>query len=118
MGAKNIRGMIRNEQCIEAFTHAQLGIERILWDKIVGIFKGEKAMMVRRTIGKSRGGEDKYNTKTYELIKWAHFLGAINDSEFSDLVDFNKKEIGLCTVMVSGGVQKNIGKHFKKQFDF
>jgi hypothetical protein len=52
---------------IEAFTHAQLGIEKILWDKIVGIFEGEKAMIVRRAIEESK--EDKSKTTTYELIK-------------------------------------------------
>lgn len=91
MGGKNIREMIKNEQYIEAFTHAQLGVERILWDKIVGIFKGEKARMVRTTIETSRKGRDERYTGTYELIKWAHFLRAINDSEFSDLKDFNDK---------------------------
>ena len=51
-----------------------MSLEKILWDKIVALFEGKKAMIVRRT---------------YELIKWAHFLNAINDNEFSDLKDFN-----------------------------
>jgi len=92
MGFKNIMEMMEGEQYIEAFTHAQLGVEKILWDKIVGIFEGEKAMKVRRTIEESekRRG-DRSNTRTYELIKWAHFFGAINDNEFSALKDFNSK---------------------------
>jgi len=87
-GAQNIREMIEKKQYIEAFIHTQLGIEKILWDKIVGIFEGEKAMMVSRTINESRG--DKSNTRTYELIKWAHILGAIDDNDFKDLKVFNK----------------------------
>lgn len=90
-GSKIIKGMIERDQYIEAFTHAQLGIEKILWDKIVGIFENEKAMIVRRTIENSKKGQDKRRTTTYELIKWAHFLGAIDDNEFSHLADFNGK---------------------------
>jgi len=83
--------MIEDEQYIEAFAHTQLGIEKILWDRIVEIFEGEKAMAVREVIDESRRGEDKSKTKTAELIKWAHFLGAINGDEYSDLIDFNNK---------------------------
>lgn len=90
-GPENIRKMIKKGKYIEAFVHTQLGIEKILWDKIVSLFQGEKASIVRRTIEESEGGEDKIHTKTRELIKWAHFLGAIDDKEFSDLVDFNRK---------------------------
>lgn len=75
-GAQNIRQMMMENRYIEAFVHTQLGIEKILWDKIVALFEGKKAMIVRRT---------------YELIKWAHFLNAIDDNEFSDLKDFNVK---------------------------
>lgn len=53
MGAKNIREMMQKDQYIEVFTHTQLGIEKILWDKIVGIFESEKAMLVRKTIEES-----------------------------------------------------------------
>jgi len=90
-GSKIIREMIERNEYIEAFTHTQLGIEKILWDKIVGIFEGKKAMEVRKTIEESKKGRDKQNTKTYELIKWAHFLRAINDDEFKDLGCFNRK---------------------------
>jgi len=62
-----------------------------LWDKIVGIFESEKAMLVRKTIEESRGRTDRSNATTGELIKWAHFLGAIDNYEWSDLIDFNKK---------------------------
>jgi len=55
------------------------------------VFEPDAAMIVRRTIEESREGKDKRSTRTYELIKWAHFLGALDDDEFSDLVDFNKK---------------------------
>jgi len=82
---------MEKRQYIEAFTHTQLGIEKILWDKIVRIFSGEKAMVVRRTIDESMRSKDRSPTTTSELIKWAHFLGAIDDNEFSDLEDFNKK---------------------------
>jgi hypothetical protein len=91
MGAKNIREMMQKDQYIEVFTHTQLGIEKILWDKIVGIFESEKAMLVRKTIEESRGRTDRSNATTGELIKWAHFLGAIDNYEWSDLIDFNKK---------------------------
>ena len=90
-GTKDINEMISNEQYIEAFTHTQLGIEKILWDKIVRIFEDEKAKMVRRTINAHKKSDDRSNTTTAELIKWAHFLGAIDDNEYSDLKDFNKK---------------------------
>jgi hypothetical protein len=40
-GSKDIKEMIENEQFIDAFVHAQLGIEKILWDKIVGIFENQ-----------------------------------------------------------------------------
>lgn|SRR3989304_2403670 len=63
-----------------------------LWDKIVGIFESEKAMLVRKTIEESRGRTDRSNATTGELIKWAHFLGAIDNYEWSDLIDFNNKE--------------------------
>ena len=90
-GSENIRKMVRDGKYIEAFIHTQLGIERILWNKIVAVFEGGKAMVVRRTIEESKGGEDKQYTTTRELTKWAHFLNAIDDNEFSDLKDFNKK---------------------------
>jgi len=79
-GAQNIRQMMMENRYIEAFVHTQLGIEKILWDKIVALFEGKKAMIVRRT---------------YELIKWAHFLNAIDDNEFSDLIDFNHRRNDL-----------------------
>lgn len=50
MGVKNITDMMERGQHIEAFAHVQLDVEKILWNKIVGIFEGEKAMIVRRTI--------------------------------------------------------------------
>ena len=90
IGVKNIVEMMEKKQYIEAFTHAQHGIEKILWDKIVATFEGEKAMIIGRTIEESRNGKDRSNTTTAELIKWAHFLRAIDDNEYSDLVDFNK----------------------------
>jgi hypothetical protein len=96
IGARKIEEMIEKEriedkQYIEAFAHTQLGIEKILWDRIVEIFEGEKAIKVREVIEKSREEKDKSPTSTFELIKWAHFLGAINDDEYSDLTDFKKK---------------------------
>ena len=69
MGAKNIREMMQKDQYIEVFTHTQLGIEKILWDKIVGIFESEKAMLVRKTIEESTGRTDRSNATTGELIK-------------------------------------------------
>lgn len=95
IGGGKIRELMESDQYIEAFTHTQLGIEKILWDQIVGIFEGEQAMIVRRRVEESRKNDDRYNTGTAELIKWAHFLGAIDDTEFSDLVDFNKKRNGI-----------------------
>ena len=89
--SRNIRKIINGGKLIEAFVHTQLGIERILWDKIVGLFSGEKTMIVRRTIEGTRNSNGKTYTKTAELIKWSHFLGAITKDEFSALGDFNKK---------------------------
>ncbi|MBM3119524.1 MAG: hypothetical protein FJ006_08265 [Chloroflexi bacterium] len=104
MGAKDIKEMMKGRHYVEAFAHAQLGIEKILWDKIVGLFQGEKAMQVRRTIEKNKTRRIKKTrstttpaelirsrTTTSELVKWAHFLGAITEPEFSDLNDFNDK---------------------------
>jgi len=88
-GSKNIRKMVIEGKYIEAFVHTQLGIEKILWDKIVALFEGEEAMIVRKTIEESRQGKDKIYTKTSKLIKWAHFLRAIDDNEFSNLIEFN-----------------------------
>jgi hypothetical protein len=96
IGASKIEKMIEketieNKQYIEAFVHTQLGIEKILWDRIVEIFEGEKAMAVRQAIEDSRKGKDKSRTSTFELTKWAHFLGAITEDEFSELIDFNNE---------------------------
>ena len=91
-GTTNILEMIERGEYVEAFIHAQLGVEKILWDKIVEIFEDEKAMEVRKAIEESeRKKGDRSNTTTYELIKWATFLGAIDVDESSDLRDFNSK---------------------------
>jgi len=82
--------MMEEKHYIEAFAHTQLGVERILWDRIVQLFEGEKAGIVRQNIEDSKKGEDKRKTSTHELIKWAHFIGAINGREFVDLNEFNK----------------------------
>jgi hypothetical protein len=92
IGAAKIEERMKTgEDYIEAFAHTQLGIEKILWDRIVEIFEGEKAVKVRKVIEKSKAEKDKPPTTTHELIKWAHFLGAINDDEYSELTDFNRK---------------------------
>jgi hypothetical protein len=94
-GAVAIRQMINNDQMIEAFVHTQMGIEILLWDKIVEIFKDRKASEVRTAIEKSNKGKDKTATSTYELMKWAHFLGALNDQDYGHLIDFNAKRNDL-----------------------
>ena len=95
IGARKIGEMIEetieNKQYIEAFVHTQLGIEKILWDRVVEIFEGKKVSRVRQIIEDSREGKDKSRTSTFELIKWAHFLGAITEDEFSELIDFNNE---------------------------
>jgi hypothetical protein len=87
--SEKIHKMMMDDKFVEAFVHTQLCIEKILWNKIVAVFEGEKAIVVRRTI--EENGEDKQHTKTYELIKWAHFLHVIDDKEFNELKDFNSK---------------------------
>ena len=77
---------MNNSEYIEAFVHCQLGIEKILWDKIVGVFSGEKASKVREAIDSW-----KKPTWTSELVKWAYFLGAIDHDECEKLGDFNDK---------------------------
>jgi hypothetical protein len=94
-GANALRDMINDNQVIEAFVHAQLAIEHILWDKIVELFELQKASEVRTKIENSKNGKDKANTSTYELIKWSHFLDAINNDDYSNLKDFNSKRNGL-----------------------
>jgi hypothetical protein len=91
IGATKIEEMMENEQYIEAFTHVQLGIEKILWDRIVEIFEGEKAIKVREAIDDYRRRKDRTHIQMGELIRWANFLGAIDDNENSDLIDFNSK---------------------------
>ena len=65
-------------------------------------------MVVRRTIEEEKG--DKQNTKTYELIKWAYFINSIDDNEFSELKDFNKKRNNL--IHSHGGWWEK--KHYKE----
>jgi hypothetical protein len=89
LGAREIEGRVERGDYIEAFVYAELGIEKILWDRIVKVFKGEKATAVRQAIEDSRKGKDKSRTGTFELIKWAHFLGAITEDEFNELINFN-----------------------------
>ena len=90
-GPQQIRQMAGADGMGEAFIQTQHEIEKILWDRIVGLFRDERAMVVRRTIEEAKKGKDKSDTKTYELIKWAHFLGALDEQEWSDLLDFNRK---------------------------
>jgi hypothetical protein len=42
LGALSINKMIEEEHYIEAYAHTQLGIEKILWDKIAGVFQARK----------------------------------------------------------------------------
>lgn len=93
--ANAIRDMMEQDQIIEAFVHAQLGIEKILWDKIVQEFTGQRGNEVRTKIETSRDGKDKAHTSSYDLIKWSHFLCAINDDDYSNLNDFNSKRNSL-----------------------
>jgi len=86
-----IRAMIAENQIIEAFVHTQLAIEVILWNKIVELFREHKSTEVLTTIENSNKGKDKANTSTYELIKWSHFLCALNDNDFGHLIEFNAK---------------------------
>ena len=90
-GTEKIIEMMKNKQYIEAFVHTQLGVEKILWDRILGIFEDELAIKIRQLIENYRKGEDKSRTNTGELIKWAHFLTAIDDNEHGELIDFNRK---------------------------
>jgi len=86
-GSKAISEMIEKGQPLEAFAHAQLYIEKILWDRIVEVFSSQKSMEVRREVDKF---QKEHITTTFELIKWGHILGAINQDEYGDLVDFNR----------------------------
>jgi hypothetical protein len=95
IGAGEIEKRMEKGDYIEAFAHTQLGVEKILWNRIVESFETKKAKVVRQVIEESNNGKDKSRTSTFELIKWAHFLGAINDDEYSDLTDFNKKRNGI-----------------------
>ncbi|MBS7636738.1 hypothetical protein KEJ37_05325 [Candidatus Bathyarchaeota archaeon] len=84
-GSKDIKEMMEKGEFIEAFVHTQLGIEKILWDKIVGMFEHEKAREVGRRIE-----EKGKKVSTYELIKWSYLLGAITIDECKALEKFNK----------------------------
>ena len=88
-GVASIRKMMDDKQYVEAFVHAQLAIEKVLWDKIVGVFSGEKAMKVRGAIDdwhKEKGN----TTRTSELLKWARLLEAIDIEDCKNLSEFNK----------------------------
>jgi hypothetical protein len=89
IGAREIEERVARGDYIEAFVYAELGIEKILWERIIKVFKGGKAIAVRQAIEDSRKGKDKSRTSTFELIKWAHFLGAITEDEFNELINFN-----------------------------
>jgi hypothetical protein len=89
IGAGEIEERMGRGDYIEAFVYAELGIEKILWERIIKVFKGGKAMAVREAIEDSRKGKDKSRTSTFELIKWGHFLGAITEDEFYELLNFN-----------------------------
>jgi len=110
--------MMAENQMIEAFVHTQLAIEVILWNKIVEIFQEQKAREVLTTIENSNKGKDKTNTSTYELIKWSHFLGALNDKDFGHLIDFNSKGMNSFMATANGGPLSNTKKPCNKGYDF
>lgn len=76
LGHEEIRQMIENGDYIGAFVHAQLGVEKILWDK------------VERKLNKPIPDKSLVRS-TFELIKWAHFMGLIDATEFEKLGNFN-----------------------------
>ena len=41
-GSESIHKMVKEDKYIEAFVHTQLGIENILWNKIVAFLKKKK----------------------------------------------------------------------------
>ena len=94
-GSKIIKKLVEEGQFIEAYVHTQLGVERILWDKIVGSFDGDKARLVRKRIESRKTEKDRFNIGTHQLITWAYFIGAITENEKGNLIDFNKKRNDL-----------------------
>jgi hypothetical protein len=49
-GSRNIEEMIKHDDYLTAFAHTQHGVERILWNRVVGIFQGEVASGVRKRL--------------------------------------------------------------------
>jgi len=85
-GYGNIRKMVNEGKLIEAYVHAQHSIERILWDKAKGLFEGERGMIMTRTID-----ESEETVSTNELLRWCHYLGVIDQAEYSALKNFNSE---------------------------
>lgn len=81
-GSKNIKEMIEEDKYIEAFTHCQMGVEKILLDKIAAI-DSDKSASIEKKIK-----EEKF--RTFELIKWSYLLGVITDDDYKKLRAFNK----------------------------
>jgi uncharacterized protein YutE (UPF0331/DUF86 family) len=77
-GSIQIMEMIKNQLYVEAFTHCQLAIEKILFDKIAILLKKRIELEV------------KHGFRSYELIKWSYLLGVIDENDYRSLLDFNK----------------------------
>jgi DUF1009 family protein len=83
MGSKNIKEMIEKGNYIEAFTHSQMAIEKILLDRIVGIFDSDKSKALVRKIIEQR------KLRTFELIRWSQILEVISKDDYKNLLSFN-----------------------------
>jgi hypothetical protein len=127
MGAKDIKEMMEGRHYVEAFAHVQLGIEKILWDfskakkrcRSEGRLKKNKTRRREKTRPTTAPAElIRSRTTTFELIKWAHFLGAITEPEFSDLYDFNDKRNNIIHGHGEWWYPKEYSEAFQKAIRF
>ena len=78
-GSAIIKEMMEKQLYIEAFTHCQLAVEKILFDKIATVLKTRIELKVK-----------KLRFRTFELIKWSYLVGAIDENDYQNLSAFNK----------------------------
>lgn len=101
--------IMKQNRYIEAYALTQHAVEKILWDRFVGVFQGQKASQVRARID----GELSRYIMTEELITWTYIIEGINDSEYRELRAFNKQRN---RIMHGHGNWWNVGR-FKESLN-
>src|SRR5690348_9188363 len=86
-GSGDIKSMADRGEYVMAFAYTQQGIEKILWDKIVGVFQSPESSKMRIRIAELK--KRQIYVTTLQLIYWAFIVGAIKGDELDDLKSFN-----------------------------